>query len=85
MSVKLAGKDVEITEGSKDLYVGEGLEGFNTTYSFDIIETRVKTVYVNCDDERSLTEDEAYEVIAEAVEADLIEMEDAVRRRVTIE
>lgn len=85
MSVKLAGKDVEITEGSKDLYVGEGLEGFNATYSFDIIETRVKTVYVNYDDERSLTEDEAYEVIAEAVEADLIQMEDAVRRRVTIE
>lgn len=85
MSVTLSDKRVEITEDSKELYVGSGIQGFNATYALDIVETRKKQVFVHCDDERSLTEDEALEIVQEAIEANLLNLEDSTTVRITVE
>lgn len=85
MSVTLNNKRVEITEDSKELYVGSGIQGFNATYALDIVETRKKQVFVHCDDERSLTEDEAFVIVQEAAEANLLNLEDATTVRIVVE
>lgn len=85
MSVTLNNKRVEITEDSKDLYVGSGIQGFNATYALDIVETRKKQVFVHCDNERELSEDEAFVIVQEAAESGLLNLEDATTVRIVVE
>lgn len=85
MSVTLNNKRVEITEDSKELYVGSGIQGFNATYALDIVETRKKQVFVHCDNERELSEDEAFVIVQEASEAGLLNLDDATTVRIVIE
>ena len=42
-------------------------------------------MFVHCDDERSLTEDEAFEIVQEAIEANLLNLEDATTVRIVVE
>ncbi len=85
MSVTLNNKRVEITEDSKELYVGSGIQGFNATYALDVVETRKKQVFVHCDNERELSEDEAFVIVQEAAEAGLLNLDDARTVRITVE
>ena len=85
MSVTINNKHVEITEDSEDLYVGSGIQGFEASYAFDIVEIRKKKVFVHGDNDRELTEDEAFEIVQEAVESNLLNLEDARTVRITIE